>query len=244
MRHQKSWFETWFNRHYYDLLYQHRDEDEAAGFLDGLISYLHPTTGATMLDAACGKGRHASYLAQKGFEVTGIDLSSKNIKEAAINENDHLSFFQHDMRRVFRINYFDFIFNFYTSFGYFDNKKYDIMCMQSFAAGLKKGGRLVIDFFNVSYVLKHLVEDESKVVNGVHFTITKKYEDCFISKKIDVMDGNKREIFCEKVRALQLNDFNDYFTKSGLKLITTFGDYQLNPYDESVSERLILIAEK
>lgn len=63
------------------MLYQHRDEDEAAAFLDGLMAFLHPTPGSTMLDAACGKGRHASYLAEKGYEVTGIDLSLKILEK-------------------------------------------------------------------------------------------------------------------------------------------------------------------
>ena len=64
----KNWFETWFSQCYYDILYQHRDEDEAAGFLDALMEKLQPPPNATILDAACGKGRHAIYLAEKGWD--------------------------------------------------------------------------------------------------------------------------------------------------------------------------------
>ncbi len=244
MHNQKSWFETWFSRHYYDLLYQHKNEDEAAEFLDTLIHYLQPAPFSTMLDIACGKGRHATYLANKGFVVTGIDLSFKNIREARLSENDQLSFFQHDMRKIFRLNYFEFMYNFYTSFGYFENKKDDIMCMQSFAAGLKKKGKLVIDFFNMNYILQHLVEDESKTVDNIHFNITKKYQKGFIIKKIEVITDQNKEIFFENVRALSLQDFKYYFEKSGLQLIQTFGDYKLTEFNESISERLIMIAEK
>ena len=35
-----------------------------------------------MLDVACGKGRHSIQLANKGFDVTGIDLSDDSINEA------------------------------------------------------------------------------------------------------------------------------------------------------------------
>jgi len=244
MQDKKQWFETWFDQQYYELLYQHRDEDEAAAFLDALIAFLHPIPGSTMLDAACGKGRHASYLAVKGFEVTGIDLSFKNIKEAKKEESELLSFFQHDMSRVFRVNYFDFIFNFYTSFGYFKEEKQDLACIKSFASGLKKGGKLVIDFFNINYILQHLVEEENIKIEDYDFNISKSYEDGFIIKKIEVSSALKKETFYESVRAINIEQFENYFSSCGLKHIYTFGDYKLNAFDPNTSERLILVAEK
>ena len=71
----KAWYKDWFNSHYYHLLYQHRDEEEALQFIHTLIGYLKPEPGSTMLDVACGKGRHSKALADMGFDVTGIDLS-------------------------------------------------------------------------------------------------------------------------------------------------------------------------
>ncbi len=244
MNDKKQWFETWFNQQYYDMLYQHRDEDEAAAFLDALITFLHPSPNSSMLDAACGKGRHASYLAEKGFEVTGIDLSFKNIREAKEDETNKLSFFQHDMRNVFRVNYFDFIFNFYTSFGYFTDEKQDIKCIKSFASGLKKEGKLVIDFFNKDYIIKNLSQDMSKKIGDYDFYISKKYEDGFIVKKIEVISALKKEVFYESVRAISHEQFLHYFNLCGLQLVQTFGDYKLNPFDINSSERLILVAQK
>lgn len=244
MQDKKQWFETWFDQAYYDMLYQHRDEDEAAVFLDALMAFLHPTPGSTMLDAACGKGRHASYLAEKGYEVTGIDLSFKNIREAKKDETEMLTFFQHDMSRVFRVNYFDFIFNFYTSFGYYRNEKQDLACIKAFAAGLKKGGKLVIDFFNINYILQHLVEEVNIKIDDYDFNISKSYKDGFIIKKIEVTSTLKKETFYESVRAISFEQFESYFNTCGLKIIHTFGDYKLNAFDLNTCERLILVAEK
>ena len=117
------WFKNWFNSPYYHQLYFNRDEAEAAKFIDKLINYLNPTAGSLMLDVACGKGRHAIHLAEKGFDVTGIDLSEDSIKEALLSENEKLHFFLHDMRLPFYINYFDYAFNFFTSFGYFSTQR-------------------------------------------------------------------------------------------------------------------------
>jgi SAM-dependent methyltransferase len=227
------------------MLYQHRDEDEAAAFLRWHSwHFCIRHAGSTMLDAACGKGRHASYLAEKGYEVTGIDLSFKNIREAKKDETEMLSFFQHDMSRVFRVNYFDFIFNFYTSFGYYRNEKQDLACIKAFAAGLKKGGKLVIDFFNINYILQHLVEEVNIKIDDCDFNISKSYEDGFIIKKIEVTSTLKKETFYESVRAISFEQFESYFNTCGLKLIHTFGDYKLNAFDLNTCERLILVAEK
>lgn len=35
----------------------------------------------TVLDVACGDGRNALYLLQKGFDVTGVDFSNKALND-------------------------------------------------------------------------------------------------------------------------------------------------------------------
>ncbi|MFS8082300.1 MAG: class I SAM-dependent methyltransferase, partial [Ginsengibacter sp.] len=111
------WFKEWFNSPYYHKLYFNRDKVEAADFINRLVGYLNPPADSKMLDMACGKGRHSIQLASKGFDVTGVDLSEDSILSAKKFENNHLHFFVHDMRLPFWINYFDYGFNFFTSFG-------------------------------------------------------------------------------------------------------------------------------
>ena len=76
-----AWYKDWFNSKYYHLLYKNRDHNEAALFLDN-ISNEFKNKNAKILDVACGKGRHAKYLNNLGFDVTGIDLSVNSIKYA------------------------------------------------------------------------------------------------------------------------------------------------------------------
>src|ERR1700712_1023949 len=93
-----AWFETWFNSPYYHQLYFQHDKQEAADFIDKLVAHLQVAPGGTMLDVACGMGRHSKLLANKGFDVTGIDLAPNFITPALAYETDKLHFFQHDMR--------------------------------------------------------------------------------------------------------------------------------------------------
>lgn len=170
---ERSWYEDWFNSPYYEILYHHRDDSEAQGFIDRLLVWLQPKMGALILDLACGKGRFARYLARKGFHVTGLDLSINSITQAREYEMENLAFFTHDMRLPYRINYFDCTFNFFTSFGYFDQERDDVRTLKSVALGLKKGGVFVLDFFNSTYVKSHFQGSQQKTIQGITFETNK-----------------------------------------------------------------------
>ena len=168
---ENDWFINWFNSPYYHILYKDRDLREAEIFIDSLLAFLKPASGDKILDLACGKGRHARYLNQKGFDVTGIDLSEESIRYATQFENATLSFFVHDMRRMLLINGFDFVFNLFTSFGYFVNEKDNVATLKASAGSLKNGGIFVLDFMNANKAQKCLKADEIKTVNNIDFKI-------------------------------------------------------------------------
>ncbi|MBK6950360.1 MAG: methyltransferase domain-containing protein [Haliscomenobacter sp.] len=241
---QGSWYEGWFSSPYYEILYRHRDDSEAQAFIDRLLVWLQPKMGALILDLACGKGRYARYLARKGFHVTGLDLSVNSITQAREYEMENLAFFTHDMRLPYRINYFDFTFNFFTSFGYFDQEHDDVRTLKSIALGLKKGGVFVLDFFNSAYVKTHFLGSQEKTVQGIAFKTNKYLQDNRIIKTIDFEDQGRFWHFEESVRLFELQDFERLFRGAGLRIETLFGNYQLDPFDESSSPRLILIARK
>ena len=244
MSPKKEWFESWFDSPYYHVLYKERNEQEAQSFLDHLIEYLHPLPDARILDVACGKGRHSLYLNRKGFTVTGFDLSPENIEYDMQFENEKLSFFKHDMREIFRINYFDYVFNLFSSFGYFEKERDHEKTIYAHAASLKPGGTLVLDYMNSKKVIKHLVPDQVKTINNIKFHISKKIESGSVIKKISFSDGGTDFEFNERLWLFYKDDFENDFPKYGLVIEGIFGDYNLNSFDEEKSERLIIIAKK
>lgn len=239
-----DWFENWFDTPYYNLLYKNRDEEEAYAFINRLIDHLEPDSGSKMLDLACGNGRHSKFLAEKGFEVVGVDLAEQQIKKAKTFESDSLRFYRHDMREPFPECGFDYIFNFFTSFGYFSDEEENQSTLKNVAACLKKSGKFLIDFMNVERVIRKLVPEETKHVNGVSFDIKRYYEAPDIIKEIKVKDNSEELTFHERVRAIGKQDFIKYLSSAGLEVKEIFGDYHLNSFDESSSERLIILAEK
>jgi SAM-dependent methyltransferase len=240
-----GWYKNWFGSPYYNILYQNRDELEAQEFVENLLGYLMPPPGSTMLDIACGSGRFGRQLADHGYDVTGIDLSAESIELARQQEADNLHFYIQDMRMPFYINYFDYAFNFFTSFGYFANDRDHALAARSFAASLKKNGILVIDYLNVEHVLANLVAEETVMRGDMAFHITRKLERNHIVKQIAFTDteGTAHE-FTESVAAFSMADFIRMFKQADMALVSTFGDYELNAYHPVDSPRLIMIFKK
>ncbi|MEI7470985.1 MAG: class I SAM-dependent methyltransferase [Chitinophagaceae bacterium] len=243
---QQQWFKDWFNTPYYHLLYFKRDEQEAANFISKLIEYLQPIAGARMLDVACGKGRHSIHLAEKGYDVTGIDLSADSIKEALESANDHLNFYQHDMRLPFWINYFDYAFNFFTSFGYFKTTRENDNAIRTIAQSIRPGGYFVMDYLNVHYAEDHLVYQTEKQIEGINFIITKWLDENYFYKKIVVEDESLESPleYTEQVAKFSLGDFTEMFSYQNMQIQEVFGDYNFSAYDIRKSPRLIMIAKK
>lgn len=239
-----EWFDEWFNSPYYHILYRHRDEQDAAHFLDNIIAFLNFNSRHKILDLACGKGRHSIYLNKKGYDVTGVDLSESNIRKANIYANNRLHFIQRDMRQLLFKKEFDFVLNLFTSFGYFEDDKENEKVIKQVAKALNDGGVLFLDFLNPAWVVNKLVSNEKKSIEGIDFHIERREENGYILKDISFTADGKDYAYQEKVKAISCEEFKHYFVNAGLLLEEIFGDYDLNPFDKTHSERMIFVARK
>ncbi|OFY66256.1 MAG: hypothetical protein A3H98_08785 [Bacteroidetes bacterium RIFCSPLOWO2_02_FULL_36_8] len=234
----------WFESEEYQLLYQHRDEKEAKYFITGLLTKISLDKNARILDLGCGRGRHSIFMNSLGFEVTGLDAGSKNIENARKYSNEKLDFYQHDIRNIFRINYFHLVVSLFTSFGYyssdFENKK---IIRAAFNA-IQTGGYFVLDFMNNNRILKNLVAEENKNINGMGFQIKKNVTNDFLLKEITCRKNNVEKKFWEQVRLYSHEELINMLASIHFKIIEICGDYNFNPFIENQSERLILIAKK
>ena len=240
---RKEWFAEWFDTPYYHILYQNRDNHEARVFIKSLVDLLQLPEASSVLDLACGKGRHSITLNEFGYTVLGVDLSAQSIAHANQFSNSSLSFAVQDMREPIQSKRFDAVFNLFTSFGYFSSTHENEKVCQAMAQMLNTGGKLVIDFMNAQKVIQNLVPSELKKVQDIEFDIKRIYSGTHIIKQISFQDKGQKFEFQEQVQAIDLSMFKEllapYFTIDSI-----FGSFELNEYIASESDRLIIIATR
>ena len=239
-KNNNNFYKSWFNTPFYHILYKNRDYKEAEMFTSELMEFIKLPVKSKILDLACGKGRHSIYLNKMGYHVTGVDISTKNIKKANEHKNENLKFKIHDMRKPLGQK-FDLVVNLFTSFGYFDDFKDNLRTLDSIKSSLKKNGLAVIDFLNIKYLKNNLIHKNTEEIDGIKFHLNRSIKNGFLTKKISFKHELNEYNFEEKVRSLDLYDFKSMFKQSNIEILHIFGDYKLTSFDEKKSKRLIFI---
>lgn len=240
----KEWFADWFDSPYYHILYKNRDYTEAELFLNNVISFLNMPSGSSVIDLACGKGRHSVFLNKAGFEVVGVDLSANSIQYAKQFENQNLHFDVADLRTFKTNQLFDYGFNLFTSFAYFKSDQENQQVLNSFNKALKPNGILLLDFFNAEKIKKTQSYSETKTIEGITFCISKSIDNDKVVKRIEFNSHGKEYYYQEEVQLLTLANFETLFTQTGFSILNVFGNYNLESYQAETSDRLIFIAQK
>lgn len=239
-------YKEWFNSPFHHKLYAERDKEEAKTFIHNLLQILQPPPGSRILEIGCDRGHHSKMLASAGFDTTGIDISPDSIALAKQSESESLHFFIHDIRLPFWINYFDYAFSLFNSFGYFKTRREHDDAIRTIGSGLRPGGVFVIDYPNVHYTEENIVYNETRQIDSTRYDIRRWHDDTHFYKKIEVSDpGLSHPVtFTEKTAKFSLGDFTDMLSFQALQVQEIFGDYHLNEYHVNKTPRLIIIARK
>jgi SAM-dependent methyltransferase len=145
------WYEGWFEAEWLDYLSLPRDPELTVRQIDFLLERLDLDPGSSVLDVACGRGRHSVELARRGFRVTGIDLSPRSLelaRAAAADAGVDVDFRCLDMRELDYDGVFDGAYNVFTSFGYFQEDVENERVLLGVVRALRQGGRFLIDTIN------------------------------------------------------------------------------------------------
>lgn len=245
------WYKEWFGEEYLEL-YSHRDESEAEEHVDFVERGLGGGAGArgqvkkprAVLDLACGSGRHTAALRRRGYRVLGVDLS---LTLLARMKESGLPMVAGDMRRLpFVDGSFDWVLNFFTSFGYFERERENFQVLEEIVRVLVPGGRFLIDLMNPGPALAALKLHEVQEMDGGRAVIERWYDPAAwrVNKRIVVeTPGEKPRTFRESVRLYQPQEVTIGLRWAGLEVDGLYGSFQGEPYERD-SERLILLGHK
>jgi SAM-dependent methyltransferase len=119
-----------------------------------------------VVDVCCGMGRHARALSSKGYSVIGIDRDGDAITEARVLAGGP-SYVNTDVRDYRpESGAFDVVIIMSQSFGYFDAPT-NRAVLERLAAGLREGGRVILDLWSPEFFAAHQGDRELKVPGGV-----------------------------------------------------------------------------
>lgn len=227
------------------LLLHEQDSKQKKAFIQALMDRLNPPPASKLLHAGCGTGLYTTEMARAQMDVTGVDFSAEAISKAEELEAENMHFYLHDVRLPFWMNYFDYIFSLFTSFGYYRSFREHDNAIRVLAQSLKIGGTVVVDYLNVHYDEDNLVAEQTHQVKGVTYTITNTQDEERFTRKLDIMDGDcVEESFIQTYYKFSIGDFTDMFAYQGLQIQEVYGNYNFELFDIYKSPRLIFLAKK
>lgn len=245
----KPWWEDLFNDDFIRTMPKVAD-DAVAAEVEFIEDSLGVEPGAMILDLACGTGRHAIEMTQRGYKVVGFDLSLAMLAKAADeaqDRNQRLNFVQGDMREMTFDETFDGIYSWNTSFGYFEEEKNSLVISKVHKA-LKKGGQFLLDVVNRDFLARQapslawfegdgcVCMDEMQVD-----WITSRMR---IKRTMMMEDGRSKEIEYS-IRVYSLHELGKMLHESGFRVVEVSGRYETpGVFFGTESPRTIILAEK
>ncbi len=241
-------FEAVFEPDDYLYFYEDRLTDERTNKeVEFLIKELKLDKTMKILDLACGYGRHTNRLAEKGFNVIGVDINPGFLeiaKRDAKEKGIKVEYIQEDMRKISYKEEFDRILLLFTSFGYFEDEE-NFKVLENIARALKPGGLFCFDTLNRDIFLKNFLP-YIVVEKGNDLMIDRNTFDSITGRlytqRIVIRNGKRKDkpFF---VRLYNPTEIRDLLKRAGLSICNMYSDFDSKSFTND-SRRMVIIAKK
>lgn len=243
-----AWWETVFDDRYLRLWGPLASPEATEQQVEGIIAYLGVEPGASILDLACGYGRIAIPLAQRGFRVTGLDLSETLLGQARANAAQagvEVDWHQGDMREIPWEGAFDAVINVFSSFGYFTDEEENRRVLEGVARAIKPGGRFLIDVINRDWQVRQDLQ-RRWFEAGDLLVLEDPWLDPVEGRAGEVwrwLEGGQWQTLEFDVRIYTATELKALIEAAGLRWITVYGGWTGDEFGPQ-SRRIIALAEK
>lgn len=242
-----DWWQEFFDESY---LKRYPREAEVTAAEVAMLRELLPAPPASVLDAACGQGRHSVALAQAGYAVTGLDASAQLLavaRAAAEEAGVTVEFIEGDIREIPASDRFDAAINMFTAFGYFAEEAENQRALSAMVEALKPGGRLVMDLAHRDWLVANFratdwyeLDDDTIVWVRRHFDAVRGLNT--VVERWRTPDGVEDERY-HRLRVYTATELDRMLRAAGLTPTAWYGDTALHAFIHA-SPRLIVVAEK
>jgi SAM-dependent methyltransferase len=245
-----SWYATYFGEEYFDVYGPMLSEERTAREVEGIVKLLDLPHGSRILDLACGHGRHAIPLAERGYQVTGQDLSEVFLKRARADARARgvtIRWVHGDMREIPFVDEFDAIINIFTAFGYFESDAEDQQVLHQIHKALRPGGHFLLDLMHRDALVRRFQPfDVSRRNDGLVVTEERHFDQLAGRTTVRVTliypDGRRTELG-HVVRSYTPTELAGMLGRSALEVQAAYGGLDGSPLMLD-SRRLVVIAQK
>lgn len=200
--------------------------------------------GMDVLDLACGHGRIARRLAERGCRVTGLDATPLFLDRARRDAVEHgvpVTYVEGDMRDLPWTGRFDRVINWFTAFGYFDDEG-NRRVLREVNRALRPGGRFALELNNRDRIVRDF-QPESVYEHGDVLIVERRHLDPLTGRcpteRIIVRDGTIRRIPFF-VRLFTYTELRDWLLDAGFTRVS--GHDETGESLTPGSRRMIVIA--
>ena len=135
----------------YDEIYAEKPYAEEARFVHELVG----APGGTLLDVACGTGRHALAFAELGYEVTATDINDELLAVGRAAAGDRVRFVLGDMRELDVAGRpFDVVTCLFDSIGYAQENDAVVATLASLGRHVARDGRIAVEFLHAPAIAR------------------------------------------------------------------------------------------
>jgi len=221
---------------------------EAGPEVDQALGLLAVRPPATILDLACGPGRHVLELARRGYRVTGVDSTRAFLETArklAAAASLEAELVHADMREFRREDAFEAALSMSTSFGYFREAEDDLRVLVNVRASLRPGGTLLMEVMGKEVVARTLKGRDWREEDGLVLLTEQRVRDdwTWVDNRLVYLgkDGGARHELVLSHRLYSAAELVACLRTAGFSSVSVYGSLAGSPYDES-AERLVALA--
>jgi SAM-dependent methyltransferase len=240
---------------HYDLFYSEKDYEAECDLIEQIFQRFAAEPVRSILDLGCGTGNHAIPLSQRGYKVTGVDISTEmlghaNLKAASLPHAPQ--FLLGDIQNMNIGRQFDAVLMMFAVLGYQLTNEEVLAALHNVRLHLKPGGLFIADVWFGPAVLAIRPSDRAKVIptqNGTIFRIASASIDIFhqvaeVSYQIFKVSGNNLVDGTDEFHKMCYffpQELELAFSKSGLTLhtLTAFPSLTI-PADETTWNALVI----
>lgn len=216
----------------YDQLHADKDYVGECDLIEEVFRHFGTDQIHTLVDFGCGTGNHSIPLSQRGYSVTGVDLSAQMLRAGrrkAKQAHVKVKWIKADIRNVNAGGPFDTGLLMFAVLGYFLSNEDVLTVLGNVRRHIRLGGLLVFDFWYGPAVLtirpsdrvKIITFADGKIIRTTTARLNSRYHICEVHYHLWQLNGNRVTAEREELHTVR------YFFPMELELMLSQSGFSL-----------------